>query len=196
MVERLGPELINVSLDFNERIMRMSYGDIAAVQLLRDASIMINHSPGLRSALIIIDGEGYIFTPTPLYLEAESNNEMARNALHLSQDQVAKAMARLSPAAAKAIAIARTSDADEKVRIADLPVEVGSSQVNEEQPQPLLLAYRDNLPSPASSSSVRVNEQCGCKHGQGDHVWRGQAGVLSSEGGNSAPHPEWFWLWL
>jgi hypothetical protein len=129
---RIGPELLTVSLDFDERAMRMGYGDIAAVALLRDAGILINNAPGLRSALIIVDGAGYTFTPTPLYLEAESPSDAARNALRLSPDQVAEALARLSPAA-KAIAMAQTDDPQDKARIASLPVEVGATQVDDAQ---------------------------------------------------------------
>ncbi|WP_199930502.1 hypothetical protein [Sedimenticola thiotaurini] len=132
VASRIGPELVTVSLDFDERVMRMGYGDIAAVQSLREAGVLINSSPGLRSALIIVDGEGYTFTPTPLYLEAETATDSARNALRLSPEQVAEALARLSPAA-KAIAIARTNDPVEKTRIANLPVEVGGIQVDEVQ---------------------------------------------------------------
>lgn len=130
VASRIGPELLTVSLDFDERVMRMGYGDIAAVQVLRDAGILINNAPGLRSALIIVDGEGYTFTPTPLYLEAESVSDLARNALRLSPEQVAEALARLSPAA-KAIAMALTSDPAERARIASLPVEVGATLVDE-----------------------------------------------------------------
>jgi len=50
---RIGPELLTVSLDFDERVMRMGYGDIAAVQVLRDAGVVINHAPGLRSACVL-----------------------------------------------------------------------------------------------------------------------------------------------
>ena len=109
VAQRLGSELVTVTLDFDERVMRMGYGDIGAVECLRAAGIVIHHSPGLRSALIIVDGEGYTFTPTALYLEAESQDAQSRNALRLSPDQVAEALARLSPAA-KAIAIAQTDD--------------------------------------------------------------------------------------
>lgn len=132
MAGRIGPELVTVSLDFDERVMRMGYGDITAVQALREAGIVINSSPGLRSALIIVDGEGYTFTPTPLYLEAEAVGISARNALRLSPEQVAEALARLSPAA-KAIAIARATDPVEKARIANLPIEVGGKQVDDGQ---------------------------------------------------------------
>ncbi len=75
VANRIGPELVTVSLDFDERVMRMGYGDVEAVRMLRDANIVINNASGLRSALIIVDGEGYTFTPTPLYLEAESGSD-------------------------------------------------------------------------------------------------------------------------
>jgi hypothetical protein len=132
VAQRIGPELLTVSLDFNERIFRMGYGDIAAVKKLQDAGIVINDSAGLRSALIIVDGDGYTFTPTPLYLEAETNDHTAPNAMRLSRDQISEALARLSPAA-KVIAIAQAKTIEEKERISKLPVEVGSIQVGESQ---------------------------------------------------------------
>jgi hypothetical protein len=132
VASRIGPELLTVSLDFDERVIRMGYGDMTAVQILRDAGIVINSSPDLRGALVIVDGEGYTFSPTPLYLEAEAAGNSARNALRLSPEQAAEALARLSPAA-KAIAIAQANDPVEKARIARLPVEMGALQVDEIQ---------------------------------------------------------------
>ncbi|MDW7774501.1 MAG: hypothetical protein SCH71_16575 [Desulfobulbaceae bacterium] len=118
---RLGPEMLTIWIDFDERVMRMGYGEIEAVKLLREVGIMVRHAEGLRSALIIADDEGYTFTPTPLYLEAEPNSEI-RNALRLSREQVAEALARLSPAA-KAVAVALAQDPEEKERISSLPAE-------------------------------------------------------------------------
>ena len=132
VVEKLGPEMLTVCIDFDERVMRMGYGVIDAVKRLREAGVTVNHAPGLRSALVTVDDVGYIFTPTPLYLEAESENDAALNALRLSQEQVAEARARLSPAA-KEIAVVMATTPEEKKRIAELPVEVGSIQVNEGQ---------------------------------------------------------------
>ena len=129
--KRLGPEMLTVWVDFDERVMRMGYGDIEAVKLLRDAGVMVSHAPALRSALIIADGEGYTFTPTPLYLEAEPDGGV-RNALHLSREQVTEALGRLSPAA-KAIAVALAISPQEKERISELPVEKGSAPVNNKQ---------------------------------------------------------------
>ena len=42
---RLGPEMLTVWIDFDERVMRMGYGDIEAVNLLRDAAITVSHAP-------------------------------------------------------------------------------------------------------------------------------------------------------
>ncbi|MCQ8180527.1 hypothetical protein NP603_05375 [Methylomonas sp. SURF-1] len=36
---RLGPKLITVCLDFDERVIRMGYGDFTAVELLRDTGV-------------------------------------------------------------------------------------------------------------------------------------------------------------
>lgn len=115
-VSCLGLEMLTVCLDFDERVMRMGYGDIAAVQLLRDAGIAVRSAPGLRTALLITDDAGFIFTPTPLYLEAEPAPGSAPNAMRMSAKQVAEALARLSPAA-KAIAIAHAKTPQEKRRI-------------------------------------------------------------------------------
>lgn len=126
-----GPEMLMVWIDFDERVMRMGYGDVEAVNLLREAGIQVRHAAGLRSALIIADNEGYTFTPTPLYLEAEPGGEV-RNALRLTREQVAEALARLSPAQ-KEIALTHACDPNEKARIASLPAEGDSILVDEDK---------------------------------------------------------------
>lgn len=129
---RIGAEMITVALDFDERVIRMGFGDIEAVKALRSAGILVNDAPGMRTALVIVDDEGYLFTPTALYLEAESQSRQAANAMRLSMEQLREALARLSPAA-KAIAIAQAQSEQERERIAALPVDVGSDLVTEEK---------------------------------------------------------------
>ncbi|MCY1259549.1 hypothetical protein D9M68_89990 [compost metagenome] len=128
----LGREMLTVCLDFDERIMRMGYGEIGAVQLLLDEGISVRSIPGLRTALVIVDEVGFIFTPTALYLEPESRGGEAPNALRMSSEQMAEALARLSPAA-KAIAIALAKTSEEKERIKALPLDVGSEQITDLQ---------------------------------------------------------------
>ena len=128
VVGRIGAKQLIVSVDFDERVIRMGYGDLEAIRILRKNDIVVNHAPGLRSALIIVDREGYIFAPTALYLEAESGRDTARNALRLSPQQVDEVLARLSPQA-KALAIDQARDSETKEYFKALPVEVGSSPV-------------------------------------------------------------------
>ena len=129
---RLGKEMLTVSLDFDDRVMRMGYGDIGAVTLLLDAGISVNSSPGLRTALVVVDNEGYVFTPTALYLEAEPSDGAASNAMRMSGEQVAQALARLSPAA-KAIAVAQAKTPEAKQQIAALTVDVVSAPITVEK---------------------------------------------------------------
>ena len=70
----------------------------------------------------------HIFTPTALYLEAETRPDEAPNAMRLSRDQVTEALSRLSPAA-KAIAVAFASSNEERERINEQAVEVRSEKV-------------------------------------------------------------------
>lgn len=129
---RLGKEMLTVSLDFDDRVMRMGYGNVDAVKLLLDAGITVQSSPGLRTALVVVDNEGYIFTPTALYLEAEPTDGAASNAVRMSGEQVAQALARLSPAA-KTIAIAQAKTPEAKQHIEALTVDVVSEPITPEK---------------------------------------------------------------
>lgn len=128
---RLGADAVTVVLDFDERAMRMGFGDIEAVKRLKAAGIVVCNSPGLRTALVLIDDEGYLYTPTALYLEAEPLSVQAPNAMRLSSEQLREALARLSPSA-KAVAGAQAPNEQERERLANLPIEVGTEPITDE----------------------------------------------------------------
>lgn len=158
VASHLGPEVITVCLDFDERVMRMGYGSIDAVALLRNEGIGVRSAAGLRTALVIADSTGFIFTPTPLYLEAEPTGSEAPNAMRMSEGQVAEALARLSPAA-KAIAIAQAKTPEEKQRIAALPVDVGSEQITDQDFAEVGISLEEAPPVPFDlARQVRVFE--------------------------------------
>ncbi len=142
---RLGKEMLTVCLDFNDRVMRMGYGDIGAVKLLLDSGISVQSSPGLRTALVVVDNNGYIFTPTALYLEAEPTDGAASNAIRMSNEQVAQALARLSPAA-KAIAIAQAKTTGDKQRIQALTVDVASEPITSAKLSEVCTSLKDVPP--------------------------------------------------
>lgn len=70
--KRIGVEMITVSIDFDEITLRFGYGTLEAINLLREAGIVVNHAQGIRQALLIVDDDGYSYTPTALYLELEN----------------------------------------------------------------------------------------------------------------------------
>ena len=83
-VGRLGKEMLTVSLDFDDRVMRMGYGDIGAVTLLLGAGISVNSSPGLRTALVVVDNEGIYRT---LLVDTSSFRATVRQATQLSKSR-------------------------------------------------------------------------------------------------------------
>ncbi len=132
VAQRMGPEMTSVSLDFDERVIRMGFGSIDGVSQLRDKGVVIQSCPGLRTGLLIVDQKGYVFTPTALYLEDERTLPNAPNAMRMSSEQLIEARARLSPAA-KAIAIAQAKTPEEKAKIAALPLDVQTSVVKDQE---------------------------------------------------------------
>jgi hypothetical protein len=128
---RMGPELITVCLDFDERVLRMGFGDLEAVKALKAAGINVTTTPGLRMGLAVADDVGFSFTPTALYLEAEDQSSQMMNAMRLSPDQAREALARLSPAA-RAAAVVLAPTAAEKQRISEIAVEVPTAPIKAE----------------------------------------------------------------
>jgi hypothetical protein len=107
---------------------------------------------------VIIDDEGYIFTPTALYLEADPGDTDAPNALRLSAEQVTEALARLSPAAKlMAMALAKTSEQRERIR--EQAIEVRFSEVADNQFSDVSHRLRQAPPVPFDiARQVRVFE--------------------------------------
>lgn len=126
---KLPADAVTVSIDFDERVMRMGYGHIDAIRLLNDANIPVMNSPGLRSAVLIVDDEGFVFTPTALYLENEPQSVETPNAIRLQREQICEVLIRLSRAA-KEEAIAAASSEQERQELAAIPIEVGVDKVS------------------------------------------------------------------
>lgn len=111
--EKIGIELITVFLDVDEKVIRMGYGELSAVNELRQAGIRVQHISGLRNGLLVVDGTGYSYTPTALLLENDSSSSVVLNAMRLTSAQVSEALTHLSPAS-KAIALAQATTPEEK----------------------------------------------------------------------------------
>jgi len=120
---------VTASIDFDERVMRMGYGNIESIRLLNEASVPVMNSPGLRAAILIVDDEGFVFTPTALFLENEPQSDETPNAIRLKREQISEVLIRLS-SAAKAEAITTASSEKEREELAAMPMEVGLNKVS------------------------------------------------------------------
>lgn len=126
----LSPEL-TVSLDFDERTLRMGYGSLEAVGMLRKAGIELTHFPGFRSGVLIVDNRGWVFTPVAHYLEDEPQSDETPNAIELSPAQVEAFAIRFSPVSRqKAIKAAPTPEI--AAALAEMPCELGVMPVMQE----------------------------------------------------------------
>jgi hypothetical protein len=88
-------DAIRVVLDCNDETLRLGYGEIEAVRMLMNAGIVVGQSPGLRTGVIIVDQQGWSFSPTPLSVERERQSNETPNAIFLNpaqQDSVAEAL--------------------------------------------------------------------------------------------------------
>jgi hypothetical protein len=122
------PPELTISLDFDERTIRMGYGSLEAVEMLRKGGIELTHFPGFRSGVLIVDKRGWIFTPVARYLEDEPQSDETPNAMELSPAQVEAFAIRFSPVSRKeAIKVAPTPET--AAALDDMPVELGVVQV-------------------------------------------------------------------
>ncbi|QBG37264.1 hypothetical protein [Litorilituus sediminis] len=126
---KLGDGMVTVCLDVSEHTVRMGFGDIDAISQLEEV-LIINNIPQLRFALIIVDGVGYSFSPTALYLESESSTSLGFNSIKMTDAQVLEATTRLSPAA-KAIALATCTSEEEYQKISTTIPEIPNNPVQQ-----------------------------------------------------------------
>lgn len=136
VAKNIGRDKVAVTLDFDERVIRMGFGDLDAVRILQNADIAVDSLSGLRSGVLIVDSDGYVFTPTALYLEKEPrDDDAAPNALCLSKEQVSEVLARMSPASSELDPISFEPD-----------------------PMPVLIEDFDTNPVPVSEADIAVVE--------------------------------------
>jgi hypothetical protein len=106
-------------LDVSEHAIRLGYGEIQSIELLKANHLLVQHVEHLRFALIVVDGNGYSFTPNALYLESDAASSLGFNAIKLTPDQTREASVRLSPAA-KALALAQCADGPTKEALSQI----------------------------------------------------------------------------
>jgi hypothetical protein len=85
-------ESLHIVLDVDSEVSRLGYGDkdMAGLELLQAAAaehgLIINHHPGIRIGLLIADDTTLIYSPTPLLIEAGSQQADKPNAIMLQAE--------------------------------------------------------------------------------------------------------------
>lgn len=85
-------ESIHIVLDVDAEVCRLGYGDkdFKGMEMLQEAAakwgLTVNHHPGIRIGLLIADETTLIYSPTPLLIEAESNQPDKPNAIVLHNE--------------------------------------------------------------------------------------------------------------
>lgn len=142
---QLLPTELTISLDFDERTLRMGYGSPEAVEILRNAGINLVHFPGFRSGILIVDKRGWIFTPVAHYLEDEPQSDETPNAIELSPAQVEAFAIRFSPVSRQeAIEAAPTPEI--AAGLAEMPCELGVAPVQQEHFEKVMKAIQTAPP--------------------------------------------------
>ncbi len=85
-----------IIIDPNPDIFRLGYGEIRAVENLTGKGITIRKSNNLRIGILVVDQQGYIFSPIPLLIEAEPTLGF-NNALKITAEQAEKIVEAVYP---------------------------------------------------------------------------------------------------
>ncbi|MBK8915088.1 MAG: hypothetical protein IPM64_10910 [Phycisphaerales bacterium] len=86
---KLGRDGVTVILDVDPEVCRLGYGTLEALKTLRAAAAvagaLVCQQPGVRIGLLISDESTWIFSPTPLLIEAGSAQPDRPNAIQLGR---------------------------------------------------------------------------------------------------------------
>lgn len=74
-------------LDVADDVIRAGYGSFGAVGELRRAGITPMQSNGIRLGLLVVDEEGWLFTPCPQSIEPERQTHETPNAVQINREQ-------------------------------------------------------------------------------------------------------------
>jgi len=94
--QRVDGAVIEIVLDCDAEVMRLGYGAISAIALLRERDILLRQSTGLRVGVLVVDDSGWVFTPTALCVQDEVHSDETPNAVRLSPNEVERVVQRIS----------------------------------------------------------------------------------------------------
>ena len=94
---RLGSDSITIVVDCDEEVFRLGYGEIAALQMLQESGIALRQCSGLRVGVLICDDQGWVFSPTALYVQPEVHSNETPHAVCISGPELERLALRICP---------------------------------------------------------------------------------------------------
>lgn len=83
---------LTIILDADPAVYRMGYGDLAALTILRDASVAcefnLRTQAGIRIGLVMSDDQTMIYSPVPRHIEAGSTSNNHPNAIFVTASMI------------------------------------------------------------------------------------------------------------
>jgi len=93
----IGKGNVSVIMDLSESVCRFGYGTALGFSHLHDGGIDIQRVDNLRIGCLVIDNKGWVFTPTPLLLEADRSIDAQPNAIKVTTEQILKLINTTAP---------------------------------------------------------------------------------------------------
>lgn len=107
---------VEIILDSNPEAIRFGYGQIEAIKTLEKFNVKIRVQKGIRIGIIITDDVSLMFTPTPLNLEEELNNDSTPNAIYLGKKQVEDILDSILPDRSEKTKMGKSEIGEEEIK--------------------------------------------------------------------------------
>ncbi|WP_028453819.1 hypothetical protein [Chitinilyticum aquatile] len=97
LLQRAEPPAITVIIDTDPEVCRLGYGTEKGLKLLhravKERHMVLRTQPGIRLGVLMSDEQCWVYTPTPLLIEAGSDREGQPNAMLLGNPDLIHAVA-------------------------------------------------------------------------------------------------------
>lgn len=85
---RLGPDTVTVILDIDPEVCRLGYGTLEGLHVIKEVAqklrVGVCHQAGIRVGLLIVDDTTFVYSPTPLLIEAGSTQPERPNGVQIT----------------------------------------------------------------------------------------------------------------
>ncbi len=86
--DTIGKDNITIFTDFSEAVCQYGYGTALGFDHINDGGLSVQKIENLRIGCLLVDNRGWVFSPTPLLLEADKLIDTQPNAIEVTPEQI------------------------------------------------------------------------------------------------------------